>query len=269
VYTPPAGGGGGGGSSSDQPYGPSPSYVPEPELPTSAAAPEIEKDYSFIPDPADRAAALAAWHAMRESPALTEAARALVLGSTREARAAFTRTAPPASAPAGCTVVSHGTGLPMYVCNQAALKGAVTSAKIGGATARAAYRYAFLGRLTSPIAIRNLSSMRWLRIVKLPLDPFAPMTFQLHPFVVKRGQTAALRFLSRDKTVRAKSDVQALLTTMGFSPNEVFLVRRNMRIPGRNATSVSEWVGFGTWNLADSVVTCDDPFYFADLRPVL
>ena len=109
--------------------------------------------------------------------------------------------------------------------------------------------------------------MRWTILHEIAFDPWGPMSFRLTPHELVHGQLYDLRFLSRDKTAKSKKDVLQLLTIMGFRPATIFLSKRNMRIPGRPLTTLSEWFGVGLWTGPDSVVVSSDPFYFAEVKP--
>lgn len=140
---------------------------------------------------------------------------------------------------------------------------------VGGAAPGpdASTSFRFVAHLGHAIDIRSLPGLRWTIIHELGFDPWGPMSFRLTPHTLEQGQLYDLRFLSRDKTAKQKADVLALLTSMGFRPATLFLSKRNMRIPGRPLTTLSEWFGVGRWDGPDSVVVSSDPFYFAEARP--
>lgn len=127
--------------------------------------------------------------------------------------------------------------------------------------------YRFIGQLGSAIDIKSLPGLEWTIVHSIGFDPWGPMNFRLAPHALTKGQLYDLRFLSRDKTAKSKADVLALLTGMGFKPATIFLSKRNMRIPGRPLTTLSEWFGVGVWSGPDSVIVSSDPFYFAEVRP--
>lgn len=157
--------------------------------------------------------------------------------------------------PPGCVSV----GPSMFLCAPS-----TGAAKVAGA--RSTWRFPFIARLDRPVTLKNSEFARWTKAVALPFDPFAPMNFIVEPWTLDEGVVYGLRFLSRDRSVRSKNDVARILHSMGFDPVALFLAHRNMRVPRRNA-SCTEWIGFGRWTGPATVVTTDDPFYFAEARP--
>jgi hypothetical protein len=138
---------------------------------------------------------------------------------------------------------------------------------VGGEVSPSGSSFRFLGQLAHAIDIKALPGLRWTIVHAVGFDPWGPMSFRLTPHPLEHGQLYDLRFLSRDKTAKTKKDVLALLTDMGFRPATIFLSKRNMRIPGRPLTTLSEWFGVGIWTGPDSVIVSSDPFYFAEVRP--
>lgn len=135
----------------------------------------------------------------------------------------------------------------------------------GSSSTEEPYSFRLLARLPVPIRLQNQPGMWWKIVHKLAIDPFAEPSFHIEPHPLETDRVYDLRILSRDKTARSRADVEMLLEAMGFSPVIAQLKRRNMRVP-RRATSVSEWIGIGTWQKPLSVVTSEDPFYFADVK---
>ncbi len=136
---------------------------------------------------------------------------------------------------------------------------------IGGTALGSTFR--FVGELGTAIDIKSLPGLRWTIVHPLSFDPWAPMSFRVEPHPLAQGQMYDFRILSRDKTAKSKRDVLALLVAMGFQPSTVFLSKRNMRVPGRPLTTLSEWFGVGVWSGPDSVIVSSDPFYFAEVKP--
>lgn len=156
--------------------------------------------------------------------------------------------------PAGCVPVGPG----MFLCPPG------SGIKVAGA--RSVWRVPFVARLDRPISLKDAPYARWTKAVRLPFDPFAPMSFMVYPWTLDEGVVYGMRILSRDRSVRSKNDVARILTSMGFDPVALLLAHRNMRVPRRGA-SCSEWIAFGRWTGPATIVTTDDPFYFAEARP--
>jgi hypothetical protein len=179
---------------------------------------------------------------------------------------------PVAGAPPVPGAVSVHAGVtPMWICPPGTkwtdVKISGRRGLIVGGVASPGTTFRFVGQLGAAIDIKSLPGLRWTIIHSVAFDPWASMTFRLTPHDLKRGQMYDLRFLSRDKTAKSKIDVLALLEAMGFKPATLFLSKRNMRIPGRPLTTLSEWFGVGIWTGPDSVIVSSDPFYFAEVRP--
>lgn len=148
---------------------------------------------------------------------------------------------------------------PMYLYE------AQPSASVSG-EAPQVWRFRFIGFLMAPALVRNLPGMRWTLIHPLAFDPAADLSWRVTPFPLPTGATLDLRFIARDKNARSRTDVARLLSSMGFSPARVMLRRRNLRMPGRPSATLSEWIGIGRWKGAASIVTSDDPLFFADVK---
>jgi hypothetical protein len=139
-------------------------------------------------------------------------------------------------------------------------------ALFAGETSENPYLFRVTAKLSQPIAARNLPGLWWRSIHKLALDPTESVPFHVTPQRLLRGKTFDMRLLSRDKTAAQRGDVVALLQHMGFDPVDALLVRRNLRVPGRPGTSLSEWLAVGTWIRPDSYSTADDPLLFLDAK---
>lgn len=177
-------------------------------------------------------------------------------------------TAPPVQ---GAVRINPSGASPMWLCPLGSKCEDVTISGrrliVGGEPESEGVSFRFVAQLGHAIDIKSLPGLRWTIVHALEFDPWGPMSFRLTPHTLTNGQLYDLRFLSRDKTAKSKRDVLALLTTMGFRPATIFLSKRNMRIPGRPLTTLSEWFGVGRWVGPDSVIVSSDPFYFAEVRP--
>lgn len=167
----------------------------------------------------------------------------------------------------GCTLLNPGSRTPMYLCPP-------EKRGVFGAASPTTRVCRFTAYLPRPLTIESAADLRFQAVHRLAFDPSASLTdeprgprLRMQPFPLVTGKVYDLRFLSRDKTARSKEAVKSLLDKMGFAPAEVMLLARNLRVPGRPATSLSEWLGVGTWRAPASIVTSDDPFYFAEVRP--
>lgn len=130
------------------------------------------------------------------------------------------------------------------------------------------YAFKLTARLARPIAARNLPGLWWKSIHRLAIDPTEAVVYTIVPFQLTSGVTYDLRFMSRDKSGTTRASVLALMKTMGFSPCDALLVRRNVRIPGRPGTTLSEWLGVATWTGPNSYTTIEDPLLFVGVVPV-
>jgi hypothetical protein len=180
--------------------------------------------------------------------------------------------APSARAPVpGAVIINPGSPVAWWLLPPGTPSGAVSVGRarmiVGGTGEPLQTDFHFVGQLGQAIDVTSVPGLRWSAIHSLGFDPWGSMSFRLTPHELKHGQLYDLRFLSRDKTARSKKDVLALLVSMGFSPATIFLSKRNMRVPGRPLTTLSEWFGVGVWTGPDSVIVSSDPFYFAEVRP--
>jgi hypothetical protein len=176
-------------------------------------------------------------------------------------------TAPAAATNASAPVPSPGlsTAAKLALGAGAAVAAA---ALIMGAAVDSPNTFRVIAYLQHPVTAVNQPGKWWKAIHLLAFDPFGPAPSHVQPFPIARGQTYDFRIFSRDKKARSRKDVQALLELMGFAGASVVLMGRDRRVPDRPQTSLSEWIGCGTWTMPGTFVNADDPFLFAELRPV-
>lgn len=144
---------------------------------------------------------------------------------------------------------------------------AVSGIVVGGAAAPKGSTFRFLARLDRAVVLRDRPGMTWLTARPFAIDPTQDPSWLAQPYQLSPGVTYDFRIISRDKTAGTHGDVETLLEAMGWAVGPLVLTRRNARVPGRPTTSVSEWLGSGTWTKSESVVTAYEPFFFADLKP--
>ena len=256
-----------------KPSGPSYAVPGSGQAPAPASAaydPPVYQAYQS-PEPEPAPSYSMAWdeQELAGAPATSPMERA---GRTAESVAAVAPPLRPSKGIAvgpGCTLLNPGSQSPMYLCPASSGRSSF------GATAAPGTRVVrFVAHAARPVSLTSTDALRFQAIHKLAFDPSAPLQdeprgprLRTQSFGLNTGVVYDLRFLSRDKTARSKEGVVALLDAMGFAPAEVMLLARNLRVPGRPATSLSEWLGVGTWRAPASIVTSDDPFYFAEARP--
>lgn len=125
--------------------------------------------------------------------------------------------------------------------------------------------HCLIGRLARPIRIKNQSDARWLCARRLKLNVLTELRGKLVPYSLVPEKTYECRFLSRMKSQPTREMVEADLDEMGWDILKLTALRRDMRVEGREKTSVTLWFGVLVWDGAESYVTEEDPFYFDDL----
>ncbi len=162
----------------------------------------------------------------------------------------------PAQAPpdlSRCVRVDQGGATALYLCPP--------NVVISG---KRRYRARFLGTVTTPLNLMQRPDAQWTSAVGVPFDLGGGILSRGRPFPLVQGKTHVGRVFSRDKKAASRGDVTTLLDAMGFDDPSVFLLRRNVHLPGK-AAALSEWLVAGVWARPSSVVTVDEPFFFESL----
>lgn len=125
--------------------------------------------------------------------------------------------------------------------------------------------HCLIGRLTRPVRIKNQSDARWLCARRLKLNVLADLRGKIVPYALVPGKTYECRFLSRMKSQPTREMVEADLDEMGWDVLKLSALRRDIRVEGRDKTSVTLWFGILVWEETESYITEEDPFYFDDV----
>lgn len=126
----------------------------------------------------------------------------------------------------------------------------------------------FLGRLRQPIAIRNTESFTWSLTHRFTTwEPYADVSrYTVKYFRLLTGAIYELRFLSRALPGKAsRENVSGDLRAMGWDPEQLTSVKKNTRIPKRDAADMTLWLGVARWTKAKSYITGEEPFYFENV----
>ena len=174
----------------------------------------------------------------------------------------------PAGQGAGGAASGSTSAVPSWIAPLGLGVAALAAVALIAGEAPGTYVHRVVVRASSPLTLHVQPGWSWSVAHPLSFDPYAPAPKHVAAFPLVTGAMYDLKFFSRDKRARSRSDVAALLGHMGFHVQQLLLMGRNRRIPARPLISLSEWLAVGTWTLPSSLVTADDPFLFAEVRPV-
>jgi hypothetical protein len=119
-----------------------------------------------------------------------------------------------------------------------------------------------LARLDRPVVLSDGEAFRWVWVAPLLTNPFADLNLAFVMHLLAPGVTYELRFIARDKSAPTREAVRDMIEKMGFSVRKVHALKRNMRIPGRPATSHTVWWSVATWRGPHGPIVIDDPLFF-------
>ena len=131
-------------------------------------------------------------------------------------------------------------------------------------------RTRLVGRLTRSIRILDVhedgeTRLSWLYARRLQIDPFRGLRFDnVKAHRLFSNRLYELRFASRVPRPAQPTRLYAarLLQTMGFVPEKLSLVKKNMRFPGISGAEGTDWIAFARWTRGDGyVLECDDLFF--------
>jgi hypothetical protein len=132
-------------------------------------------------------------------------------------------------------------------------------------------RIRFLGKLARAVSPTDTEILVWTEREPVTIDAFgaAPVLEDstLTPFVLQPDGIYELRFVAR---VRAHPNADAVadaLEDMGFEVNELIALAR-VDDPKAGNVQVQVWYGRGIWRSTLSVVTPEDPFFFAEAKKI-
>lgn len=167
---------------------------------------------------------------------------------------------PDAGGPRGCVSVSKDGKV--WLC-----PGPQDS--VSGVSASLPYEFRFIGRLARPATLENTAAFQVRSVEPMSIDPFegARKDAAGRYFPLETGVRYDVRVYSRDKTAATHGDVETLLEAMGWAVGALMLARRNVRIPSKPGTSLSEWIATGTWTGPDTITVEGDPFLFVAVAP--
>ena len=125
----------------------------------------------------------------------------------------------------------------------------------------------FLANVTKRLGLHQHGAMRWLFAHALDTDVTHEVksASQLEAFNLERGTLYEALFLSRERSQPTRQIVEEHLNDMGFIIESMSCMQRDMRFDDRPGVSLALWFGLLEWDAPPSVVTEDDPFYFASL----
>lgn len=112
------------------------------------------------------------------------------------------------------------------------------------------------------------SGLRWIFSVPIGLDPYAPLKYQEAYHPLETDRVHELRLLSRMKNAATRKSTTELLEGMGFKILKLALLKRNMRLPGREGADYALWYAVAVWTGPNSYTTGADSFLFEDVRPI-
>lgn len=134
----------------------------------------------------------------------------------------------------------------------------------------------FVGRLRTPLSLRDTGVIRWTNARRLAIDLFAPLRGTLEPFDLLPEHLYETRFLSRpvrrkdasrhEKTTDPeRAVIVEKLATAGWETLSLSVVERDMRIAARPDNELTMWFGLLRWTGPESFITDDEPFAFEDV----
>lgn len=126
----------------------------------------------------------------------------------------------------------------------------------------------FLGRLSRPIIVHQQPRDRWTYVRRLNTNVWSNPKLKFCDYQLIKNHLYETRFLSRMRSTPTRPMVEDDLDQMGWDVLHLSALRRDMRIPGRDTTSVTLWFAILRWDEADSYVSEDDPFYFEDVKGI-
>ena len=130
-------------------------------------------------------------------------------------------------------------------------------------------RFRFVGRLASPIVLRQRPDLVWIYARQFEaIDPFGDLRLRVHYFKLVPDALYEIRWLSRLRAQPTRESICSALRAMRWLPYKVSAMKKDMRIPGRQGASVTLWTGLARWRGPHAYITSADPLYFEDASRV-
>jgi len=141
------------------------------------------------------------------------------------------------------------------------------SVRLQGGQIAAGTSVLFIGKLSRPLRLVDTSDVRWIGSRDLVTDPFAPLRYDLTPYVIDEGRSYEIRFIARMKAHPGRKEVEDVLRAMhGFEVDKLMALQKDTRIPECPGTSVTVWFGIARWFGPRSPVNMDDPVSFEEVK---
>jgi hypothetical protein len=245
------GGGGGGGDGGDGSGGAEPNFVADPDDPHFATDTSTGDEY-YVDDQG------AIW-GVDKSNALVPLDQTTLKPNGAPS---------PGQAPPKGLGVSTPAGTTSFADDLAGPLGAdpAFSISIGGVLFKPGEdTFRFVAHTPSDVVLRPGLGISW-GARRVAVDPYADIAVRSRPFPLFHGVTYDMVLLGRDRRAKSRGDVWTLAEAMGFDPQAISLLRRDVHLPGRPNASYSRWVLVGTWMGPDTVTTAEEPLFFEQVE---
>lgn len=137
--------------------------------------------------------------------------------------------------------------------------------KVLQATPESPARFRFVGTLRQAICPRDTPSIRWKHARNVQFDVFGDVNLRPGFFPLVQATRYEMRIFARMRSTPTEQGVEEALKNMGFAEPKLILLKRDIRLPGRNGASVSQWYAEGTWTKGQTYATDFDPILIEDL----
>jgi hypothetical protein len=128
----------------------------------------------------------------------------------------------------------------------------------------------FVCQADRDVVLESTDVLEWLDVQPLEFDPFADIVKEVRPLEVLAGASYDVRFISRMAggiprgSEGTRGRVLQVLAVMGFLPNRLSCLKKNIRMPGRSGVDCAVWCGTATWMGSKTVLTVEEPLTFED-----